>query len=400
MTSKRQVSVGTFVVTEHMREMIADVLDSGRISYGKYSKEFENEFARLHTRTYAILSNSGTSALQVALQAMRILYDWQDGDEVIVPATTFVATANIVKHNHMQPIFVDVEEDYYCINPNKILNVLTERTRAILPVNMFGQSADMHAILDIADAYSLRVIEDSCEAMFAEYDGEPVGSYGDIACYSTYVAHLLTTGVGGLSLTDDPELAAIMRSLVNHGLAIENLNPTDNFQPRPMTGRRFEFTHVGHSFRITEFEAALGLAQLETYEEMLDVRRRNAKHLIAGLEGVNKHHGSPLVLPKTREDNYRNHAWMMFPIVLEMNGGFVDKTPLVQYLNEAGIETRDMPSMIAQPAYPEIDREQFPISNWIARSGFYVGCHQELTPEDMQYVIDTIGAWHDRNSIS
>lgn len=382
--SKRTVTVGTFRASPAMMKNVLDVLSSGRISYGPYSLEFEKRFAEIHGCQYAILSNSGTSSLQVALQTLKELHGWQDGDQVIVPATTFVATANIVLHNGLAPVFVDVDPLTYNLNPELIEPALTERTRAMIPVHLFGQAADMTRIMEIARAHDLKVIEDSCETMFAYHRYGPVGSWGDIACFSTYVAHLLVTGVGGLSTTNNPDYAGYMRSLVNHGLELENLNPGENFAPQPMPGRRFKFFTHGHSYRITELEAAIGLAQLESAERMIRIRFRNGRHLTAGLNNlINRIYGDPIQAATVAEGN--THSFMMYPIVLREK----EKGPLVQYLNERGIETRDMLPILGQPCY-DLDPGEFPVSAWLARSGFYVGCHQGLTPEDIQYVIDTL----------
>jgi CDP-6-deoxy-D-xylo-4-hexulose-3-dehydrase/perosamine synthetase len=373
-----------------MVELVNQVMTSGRISYGPMSAEFERRFGEMHDCCYTILSNSGTSSLMVALQALKELHGWADGDEVIVPATTFVATSNIVLHCRMQPVFVDVDPETYNMDPEKIDEVITSRTRAIIPAHLFGQPANMGRIRVIAAACQLKIIEDSCETMFVRHGDHPVGSLGDIGCFSTYAAHLLVTGVGGLGITNNPDYAARMRSLVNHGLSIDNLNSGKNFAPRPMAGRRFRFDSCGHSFRLTEFEAAVGLAQLETVDEMLRIRGRNARHLTAGLEHtVNAHYGNPLRTPRIAEGN--EHAWMMYSIVLNpVRGQAPDKEPLMKYLNECGIETRDMLPILGQPLYRYLDPNTYPVSKWILNSGFYIGCHQGLESEDIQYVVETI----------
>jgi dTDP-4-amino-4,6-dideoxygalactose transaminase len=372
-----------------MRLYLNQVIDSGRISYGEKSLAFEKKFAKLHECEYAILSNSGTSALQVALQAMKEINGWEDGDEVIVPATTFVATANIVVHNRMKPVFVDVDAVTYGLNPQFMEDAITERTRAVIPVHLFGQPCEMASIQGIAENHNLSTIEDSCETMFAKHHGFSVGGLGDIGCFSTYVAHLLVTGVGGICTTSSPAYAAKIRSLVNHGLEIEHLNPGDNFAATPTIGRRFHFDTIGHSYRITELEAAIGLAQLDDLyiEEMLTVRNRNAKHLTSGLHMLNRKHDvfNP---PKVLKHN--THSWMMYPILLNRD---IDKEPLMKFLNENMIETRDMLPILSQPAYSYLDHDDFPVSKWILESGFYVGCHQDLTPEDIEYVLQTLGEY-------
>jgi dTDP-4-amino-4,6-dideoxygalactose transaminase len=288
-----------------MRLYLNQVLDSNRISYGEKSLAFEKKFAKLHNCEYAILSNSGTSALEVALQAMKEVNGWDDGDEVIVPATTFVATANVVIHNHMEPVFVDIDAVTYGINPRLAHEAVTDKTRAIIPVHLFGQPCEMNAVMAVAKEQGLGVIEDSCETMFADHHGQSVGSMGDIGCFSTYVAHLLVTGVGGICTTNNAAYAAKIRSLVNHGLELQHLNPGDNFAPQPTVGRRFSFDTMGHSYRITEMEAALGLAQLDDLyiHDMLTIRRRNARHLTAGLRLLNQGNGDIFHLPITLEHN-------------------------------------------------------------------------------------------------
>lgn len=391
----RKVGVGTFRATAKMRAYLADVLDSGRISYGPKSLEFETRFAQLHDCDFAVLSNSGTSALHVALQALKELHGWEGHYVVIVPATTFVATANIVYHNRLSLRFVDVDSRTYNLDPVLLEEAISPNTKAIIPVHLFGQPAQMDTITEIAKQHDLKIIEDSCETLGVAYRDKSVGAWGDIGCFSTYVAHLLVTGVGGMSTTNNPDYAAKMRSLVNHGLDLEFLNVGANFAPRPMPGRRFKFSSHGHSFRITELEAALGLAQMDTLRENLKLRARNARHLTAGLQNVNTHFGNPLQLPMQHES--AGHAWMMYPIVLHKSEGqIVSKEPLMRFLNEHMIETRDMLPILDQPIYKWMDRTRFPVSDWLMQSGFYVGCHQDLTTDDIQYVIQTFEDYFDQ----
>lgn len=389
----RHVGVGTFSATPRMHELVTQVLDSGRISYGPLSLEFEQRFAALHGCEYAILSNSGTSALQVALQALKEIHRWNDGDRVIVPATTFVATANIVLHNRLVPVFVDVDPETYCLDVAQLERLIERDTRAIIPVSLFGQPANLSAVAEIARAHRLKVIEDSCETMFVCHHDRPVGSWGDIGCFSTYVAHLLVTGVGGLSTTNNPDYAAKMRSLVNHGMTLDCLNPGANFSPQAAPGRRFRFESTGHSFRITELEAALGLAQLDGVHEMLARRRGAARHLLAGLGNINAHYDQPFQLPVIASGN--EHAWMMFPIVLRHHK-HGDKESLIAHLNRYGIETRDMLPLINQPAFKYIPKADFPVSRNLIENGLYVGCHQDLAHEDLGYMVDVFGLWVDR----
>jgi dTDP-4-amino-4,6-dideoxygalactose transaminase len=200
---KKQIGVGGLVLSDREKYLVNKALDSNRLTYGLMSKEFENKFAASHNCKYGLFMNSGTSALQVALASLKDRHGWSDGDEVIVPAVTFVATANIVLHNNMVPIFVDVEKETYNIDPSKIEEKITTKTRAIIPVHLLGLPADMDPIIEIAKTYRLSIVEDSCETMFATYKGRKVGSMGDIGCFSTYVAHFIVTGVGGFSITNN-----------------------------------------------------------------------------------------------------------------------------------------------------------------------------------------------------
>ena len=155
--------------------------------------------------------------MQIAIAALKEANHWEDGDEIIVPALTFIATSNTIIQNNLKPVFVDVENGSFNIDPKKIEDKVTNKTRAILPVHLLGLPADMTPIMQIAKRHGFKVIEDSCETMFARYKGKSVGSFGDIGCFSTYVAHYIVTGVGGLNVTNNPKLATIMRSLANHG---------------------------------------------------------------------------------------------------------------------------------------------------------------------------------------
>lgn len=389
----RAVYTGTFKVTPKMRQLLDEVLDSGRISYGEKSLQFEKRFAELHNCKYAILSNSGTSALQIALQTMKDIHRWPDGGQVIVPATTFVATANIVSHCRMVPVFVDVRQDTFNMDMRQVDVLVSHNPKdiyAVIPVHLLGQPADMLALDDILSPYPhIKVIEDSCECMFVDQGGWKVGSMGDIGCFSTYVAHLVVTGVGGISTTNDPAYAGKMRSLVNHGLELKYLNVDDNFAPRPMMNRRFSFDARGFSYRITEFEAAVGLAQLDSYEEMLNIRARNARHLTAGIEHINRHYRDPFVVPDIAERC--GHAWMMYPLVLRHSDGiYPDKEPLMHFLNERQVETRDLLPLLNNPIYSWVNMRDFPVSDWLIQSAFYCGVHQGMIPSDCDYIIQCL----------
>ncbi len=382
----KKISVGTITIPETAKKNVMEVLDTGRLSYGPFLKCLEKKFAKMHDTKFGIVSNSGTSALHVALQALKEIHGWSDNDEVLVPAITFVATSNIIIHNKMKPVFVDVEKEYYGINPQKIEEKITPRTRAIIPVHLFGMPCEMDAVMKIAKKYNLKVIEDSCETMYACYKGKQVGSFGDIGCFSTYVAHLLVTGVGGINTTNNPEYAIKIRSLINHGrdaiyISIDDAEGKSGKELQEIIEARFRFVSIGHSFRVTEMEGALGVAQLETLPKTIEIRRKNAGYLVEHLKRFEEH----LQLPKIRPD--AEHSFMMFPIVLRSE----TKQKFVEFLENNRIETREMLPLINQPIYKKlfgIEEKEYPVAQWINKSGFYIGCHQNLTEEDMKYIVE------------
>lgn len=391
---RREVTVGAFKAGPKEVEYVNDVLATGRLSYGPYSRRFEEGWAEAHASKFAVFSNSGTSALQIALQALKERYGWQDGDEVIVPSVTFVATSNIVLHNRMKPVFVDVDPKTYNINPDLIDRAVTFRTKAIIPVHLCGLPADMREICDIAEDRRLAVIEDSCETAFADCYGKPVGSWGHIGCFSTYMAHYVVTGVGGLCTTSDPNLAVRMRSLMNHGrdsiyLSIDDDDGKSKEQMKEVIARRFSFDSVGHSFRCTEFEAALGVAQLERREALVAARQGVAAKYLKALNGLR----DVLQLPYTPPG--LEHVFMLFPVVVKDDV----KVQLVEYLEERGIETRDLLPLLGQPAYKKMFGDllpKYPVAQQLDGRGFYIGCHQYLTDEDVEHVADAFYSFFGR----
>lgn len=374
---------GPFQVTAPMITDVHKVLETGRLSPGTFVKEFEGRFAQYHAVDHGVMTNSGTSALRVALQAMKELHGWYNGAAVIVPAITFVASVNVVLQCNLTPVLVDVNADDYTVNVDRVLDAITPRTKAIMPVHTFGLPADMGAIRDIADNYNLRIIEDACEALGAMYNGIPVGSLGGIGCFSFYMSHHITAGVGGMAITDDPSYARKMRSLINHGWERE-VAPMDidefNFDE---IRKRYYFTSIGHSFRPTELEAAIALPQLDTLHENVKRRIQNTIHLTNSLVKFDE-----LQLPKFPQD--RLHSCMMYPLILKKG----DKWALMEHLERNGIETREMLPLTNQPCYEGLfDEDDYPVAKWINAQGFYVGCSQYLTGEHMSYVADTIGEW-------
>lgn len=389
---RTQIGVGGVQLSALEKQLVGRALDTDRLSYGPFARAFENRFAQLHDRRYAIFMNSGTSALQVALHALKETRGWSDRDEVIVPALTFVATVNVVLQNNLTPVFVDIEPDYFGLDPEQLERAISPRTRAIIPVHPAGQPADIGPIVSFARARGLAVLEDSCETMFAKYDGRPVGSFGDIACFSTYAAHILVTGVGGLALTNDPELAVMMKSLANHGrdaiyTSMDDDKVDDATDLFKIVSRRFSFIHPGYSYRATELEAAIGVGQLRRWRSFVAKRKANAKRLTAALADL-----EPMLrLPRTRAGS--EHVFMMYPMVLADG---IDRESLVRHLEYYRIETRYMLPLLSQPIYKRLFGDigpNYPNAHRVDQQGFYVGCHPEIGAADIRYISDVMHAY-------
>lgn len=391
------IGVGSFRTTARARRYVNEVLDSERLSYGPFTRRFERAFAAAHGCRFAIMTASGTCALQIALTALKNRHGWADGDEVIVPAVTFIATSNIVIQSGMRPVFVDVDPVYYSLDPDKLEAAIGPRTRCIIPVHLFGLPAEMDRLQAVAARHGLRIIEDSCETMFAHHQGRSVGAWGDIGCFSTYVAHILVTGVGGICTTNDPELAIALRSLMNHGrdsiyLDIDDGRGKTREEMELVIQRRFSFIQLGYSYRVTELEGALGLAAFEEHEEMMRRRRENGAYLTERLARWEEH----LQLPRIRPGS--THSFMMFPIVLKDR----KKAELVSFLEEHGVETRDMLPLINQPVYQRLfalRADDYPVATWVNESGFYIACHQDLSEVERDYILEVFDAFFRRASI-
>jgi len=383
---KKQLGVGGVYISALAKKYINQVLESARLTHGPFTQKFEKEFAKEHNVRFAIFCNSGTSALQVGLHALKKRYKWQDGDEVLVPAVTFPASSNTALQNRLKPVFVDVDPDFFEINPKEIEKHITKKTRAIMPVHLCGLPCDMEPILETAKEYDLKIIEDSCETVLAKYNGKPVGSWGDVSCFSTYAAHIIVTGVGGFACTNNSQLAVDIKSLFNHGrdgiyLSIDDDKTADEDELFKIVKRRFNFIDIGYSYRATEMEAALGLAQLKTIKKGIKKRNENAAYLSEGLVDLERY----LKLPQIRPDS--SHSFQMYPLVC--NRG-VDRNKLTFYLEKNLIETRYLLPLLNQPIYKEVFgdiEKKYPVARMLNQKAFYIGCHTELTKKGLDYII-------------
>ena len=285
------IPIASPVIGEREIAYVTDAVRSGWVSsLGPYIERFEQEFARYLNVSHAITVNNGTVGLFLALHSLGI----GPGDEVLVPDLTFVATAHAVLQVGATPVFVDVEPDTWCIDPLAAERAITSRTRAIIPVHLYGHPADMQAMTELAQKFGLFIIEDAAEAHGAEVDQQRVGSLGKVGVFSFYGNKIITTGEGGMLTTNDADLAGHMRYLKDHGMS---------------PARRYYHTELSFNFRMTNLQAALGLAQLEQIEEFIA-----KKQAICGWYSEVLSQFPCLQLPVSRA-GVRNVFWL-FSIVL------------------------------------------------------------------------------------
>lgn len=384
--SKQKFSLSDIKISPLASKYVNQVLKSNRLTYGKNTQLFEKKLAKKLNRKYALFVNSGTSGLQLALAAMKEMYSWKNEDEILVPAVTFIATSNAVLHSNLKPVFVDVESDHYCIDPNKIEAKITKKTRAILPVHLFGQSSAMKKILEIAKKYNLKILEDSCETMFVNYENKPVGSLGDISVFSTYATHILTTGVGGVVTTNDDRLFKIMESILFHGRDNIYLNIDDDDDVKDkqtlkkILERRFLYNHLGFSFRMTEMESAIGLAELQRIDSLVEKRQQNALKITKILSQF-----EVFQLPHPRPN--AGHCYMLYPIIIKSPK--IKKMDLLIFLEQNGVETREFMPLLNQPIYKKIFGEiedNYPVAKDLVKNGFIIGSHPYLTDKNIKYL--------------
>lgn len=381
---KNSVSLADWQPTKRQIKLVNKVIKSGRLTYGNYHRELEEKFAKKHNFKYCIFTNSGTSALQVAWHYLKEINGWKDGDEVLVPSLTFVATVNTLLQNRLKPVLVDVELETFNMDPHLIETKITNRTKAICPVDLLGRPCNMYAIREIANKYHLKIVEDSCETMFVNHQltdhnitTAPVGSLADIAAYSSYLAHIISTGVGGFLCTNNKKWADDMRSMIWHGRDNYYLNIDDaKKNKKRLLHTRFKFNRVGYSYRLTELEAVIGVDEVNRAEEIIKKRKENAEYLQSLLICF----AGNIILPRLQEDN----AWMFFPIVC---ADHIDRDKLCLFLERRGVQTRYIMPLINQPVYKGMWKEKdYPVADYVNKHGFSIGCHQFLRDSDLRYV--------------
>lgn len=395
MSEIRKIPFGTITVAEESKRLIAGILDSKRMSSGKHVRELEDRFASLVGAREAVAVSSGTDA---DILALAVLHDFgaERGDEVIVPALSFVATGNAVVHAGFTPVFADIRRDTLNIDPDRIESLVTPKTRAILPVHLMGKPAEMDAINGIARRHGLTVVEDAAEAHGALYKGKPAGSLADLAAFSVYVAHIITCVEGGFVTTDREDYAEVLRSLRSHGRSCNcrrcTLNVDSGYCEKRFGGPggediRFTFDRIGYSCKMNELEAAIGLGAIGMYDEILSKRRAN---LLRVLDRFGRF--APYLFT-IREEPWERIGPHAIPIVVGEAASFT-RAELTAWLERHGIETRtlfaSMPTQCRGFGYLGHRLGQFPNAEYMGRNGLHVGVHQDLGLDDMDYVLETI----------
>ena len=337
-------------------------------SKGNYIEKFESMFSEYCGAKFGIACNSGTSALHLALLSLGI----GKGDEVIIPTFTMIATCNAVIYCGAKPVLVDANKKDWCIDAAKIEEKITEKTKAIVPVHIYGHPCDMGPILKLAKKYGLYVIEDAAEAHGAEYKGKKVGCLGNAGCFSFYGNKIITTGEGGMVVTNDKAIASKARLLVNHAHATH----------------RFLHNHIGFSYRLTNLQAAIGVAQMEHIDELIESRIKNAQLYNKILKGLG------ITLPPQRK--WAKNVYWMYGILIKDDFG-VSKENVIKKLKEKGIETRSFfYGMHLQPIYrKQIENfpntnGKFPVSDHLSKNGMYLPSGSSLTEKQIHYIADSI----------
>lgn len=360
----KRISIANPVFNGNEKKYLMECIDTGWVSAnGRFIKEFEKKFAEYCGTKYAVSCSNGTVSLHLIMLALGI----GPGDEVIMPTLTYIATANAVKYCGATPVFVDSEEGTFNMDPTKIEEKITERTKAIMPVHLYGLSCDMDPIMEIADKYHLFVVEDAAEAHGAVYKGRKVGSMGIAASFSFFGNKVITCGEGGMVTTDDEELYKKMMLIKSQGVSPD---------------KRYWHLITGYNYRMTNMQAAVGLGQLENVEWHIGERRRIAD-LYEKYLGNNK----SVKLQKVPSDC--TSVYWMNNVILQPE---VKKTrdQVMAEMEERNIEMRPVfyPMHIMPPYLDE--NAKFPVAERLAEKGISLPSHALLTEDEVKYVCDSL----------
>lgn len=358
------IPVSEPLLGERELEYVAECIKTGWISSaGRFIREFEEKWAAYCGMKYGIAVSNGTTALQVAVGCL----DLEPGDEVIMPTFTIISCALAVIYNGGVPVLVDCDPRTWCMDVSQIEAKITSRTRAVMPVHIYGHPVDMDPVIELARKCGLVVIEDAAEAHGAEYKGRKCGGLGDICCFSFYANKIITTGEGGMALTNREDYAEKARSLRNLCFRKE---------------RRFYHTELGYNFRMTNMQAAVGLAQMERIDELVERKRWMGAAYTERLRDI-----PDLQLPV--EEPWAKNVYWMYGVVLDESTG-MDALEFARRLAAEGVETRPFfLGMHEQPVFQErglFREEHYPVAERIARQGLYLPSGMVLTEAQIDEV--------------
>lgn len=360
---------------EELSRVSAAILAGQLSSEGDDVRIFEEHWAACCGRRHGIAVTNGAAALQLAVACL----DLSPGDEIIMPTFTIISCALAAVHCGAVPRLIDADPRTWCMDVTAIRDAIGPRTRAIMPVHIYGHPVDMDPLLAIADEYGLAVLEDAAEAHGAEYRSERAGgvgwrrcgSFGTVSCFSFYANKLITTGEGGMLVTDDDAIAHKARLLRNLAFA---------------PGRRFRHEHLGFNFRMTNLQAALGIPQVARMDAIVATKRMQAAAYEAGLRDI-----AGITLPV--EEPWARSVFWMYGLLVDPETG-LDADLYARRLLERGIETRPFfLGMHEQPVFQKrgwFTDQTFPVADRLARQGLYLPSGLGLKPEEMQYVIDSV----------
>jgi perosamine synthetase len=342
-------------------QAVVDTMKSGWVSQGERVAEFERAFAQYCGAKYGIAVNSGTAALHIALAALGI----KKGDEVITTPLSCVATTNPIVYMNAKPVFADVDRETLNINPSLIEDKITPKTKAIIPVHLFGHPVDWDPLMELAEKHGIQVIEDAAQAHGAKYKGKRVGSLGHMSCFSFYADKLMTSVEGGIVLTNDSELAERLHLLRTFGMDKQ---------------KRFFHPVLGYNYKMSDIHAAIGLVQLKKLEGYIKRKRRNISYLKSQLDH------DKLKLPV--EQKYAFNVYYVCSILAEKG-----KEKIVARLERQGIETRPLLSFIPeQPPYFKYRAKlnELNIARNAHRTGFYISNSPMLTEGNLEYIASSL----------
>lgn len=348
-------------------DLVVEVLKSGMLVQGTYIEKLENLFADYHNVAHGVALSNGTATLHLGLKILGI----GPGDEVIVPALSYIATANVVELVGATPIFVDIEPSTYNINVDLIEQKITPKAKAIIPVHEFGLACDIGRVCEIAAKHNLFVIEDAACALGAKQNNKLVGTSGIMGSFSLHPRKSITSGEGGIILTNDEELAKRLRCLRNHGIEMES--------------GRMNFVEAGYNYRMTDFQGALAYSQFKRINNIIKYKNELADIYFSALEQNEK-----ITLPEVPSD--RNHTWQTFHLLLDKS---LNQTAIIEKLKEKGIGTnygaQCIPSQTFYKQKYNLNAEKlFPNAYQAYTNGLAIPIYESLTKDEVLYIANTI----------